>query len=329
MCEIGAILCGDQRALQHGPPVKAMLIQNTNPMLVSPDLGKVRKGLQRKDLFVCVHEQVMTETAMLADLVLPATTFVEHDDMYRSYGHTFIQVANKVIEPIADCRSNHDVLGKLMQKLDASATNFSATVKQDIADTLALSGYPQPEQFTEQHFLDCAPSFNEAHFIDGFAWPDGLFRFAPDWKAIGPGGENMPIMPDHWEVTDERNAEHPLRLVAAPSSGFLNSSFNTSPSSIKREKKPWLKIHPDTAAQYQIKNEAQVMVGNSKGSVTLTASLMQQIQHDTVVVEGIWPANAFPEGIGINVLISAEPASPNGGAVFHDTAVWVKPVSTP
>lgn len=325
MSRIGAALCGDQDALQHGPPVKAMLFQNTNPMLVAPDLNKVRQGLMREDLFVCVHEQFMTETAEMADVVIPATTFVEHDDIYRSYGQTFIQVANKVIEPVAGCRSNHAVLRDLLARLDPAASSFSGSVAQDISESLKQSGYPQPQQFTEQHFLDCAPSFEQAHFIEGFGWQDRRFRFAPDWSAIGPGGKDMPPMPDHWAVTDERNAEHPLRLVAAPSSGYLNSSFNTSPSSIKREKKPWLKIHPDTAAQFAIDNNALVIIGNAKGSVTVTANLMDNIQRDTVVVEGVWPASAFPEGIGINVLISAEPAAPNGGAVFHDTAVWIKP----
>ncbi|MGI9315957.1 MAG: molybdopterin-dependent oxidoreductase [bacterium] len=325
MSEIGAVLTGDSAALKGGPPVKAMLIQSTNPMLVAPDLGKVREGLLREDLFVCVHEQFMTETAEMADLVLPATCFVEHDDLYRSYGQTFLQVADKIIDGPGECRSNHSLICDLAGRLGSDYRGFGMSEKQLIAETLNNSGYPSADEFTHKHFLDCAPEYEEAHFLNGFSWPDKKFRFSPDWTSIGPRGHEMPTMPDHWDVIENADQEHPLRLVAAPSRGYLNSTFNQSPSSIKREKKPWLKIHPDTAIQYELKNDHQATIGNRKGSVTVTVNVFEHIQRDTVVVEGIWPAQAFPEGIGINILIDAEPAAPNGGAVFHDTAVWVKP----
>ena len=126
-------------------------------------------------------------------------------------------------------------------------------------------------------------------------------------------------------VIDQRCDERPLKLIAAPSRGYLNSSFNNTPSSIKREKKPWLKIHPETAEKFGVANGDPTTIGNSQGQVTATAAFMNNIQLETVVIEGIWPASAFPEGIGVNVLVSSEPAAPNGGAVFHDTAVWIKP----
>ena len=324
MSEIGGILCGDSQALKGGPPVKALLIQNTNPMLVAPDLAQVKKGLSRPDLFVCVHEQFMTETAQMADLILPATSFVEHDDIYTSYGQTFLQIANRVINAPGACRTNHDVVSGIAHRLGTQNRCFSMTETQMISESLSQSGYPQQSDFTEQHVLDCSPDFDHAHFLTGFAWPDGRFRFSPDWAEIGPGGEGMPSLPDHWDVIDQTNETHPFRLVAAPSRGYLNSSFNQCHSSIKREKKPWIKIHPDAAHKYGLADGDLATIGNSRGSVTATIQLMTNIQIDTLVVEGIWPAHAFPEGIGINVLISQQPARPNGGAVFHDTAVWVR-----
>ena len=325
MSEIGRILTGDRKALKDGPPVKAMLIQNTNPMLVAPDLAKVRRGLLREDLFVCVHEQFMTETAELADLILPATCFVEHDDIYRSYGQTFLQVADQIIDPPGECRSNHSLVCELASRLGSDYRGFKMSEKELIAETLERSDYPARSQFTRSHFLDCAPSYEDAHFLNGFDWPDRKFRFSPDWSSIGPRGGEMPSLPDHWDVIDTTDTDHPLRLVAAPSRGYLNSTFNQSPSSIRREKKPWLQIHPDTARAHKLKNRGPVTIGNRRGSVTVTVKCIENIQPDTVVVEGIWPASAFPEGIGINILISSDPAAPNGGAVFHDTAVWVKP----
>ena len=325
MSEIGRILTGDPVALKNGPPVKAMLIQNTNPMLVAPDLGRVRQGLLREDLFVCVHEQFMTETAEMADLILPATCFVEHDDIYRSYGQTFLQVADQIIDPPGECRSNHALVCELALRLGSDYRGFKMSEKDLIAETLERSGYPAPAEFTREHFLDCAPDYEDAHFLNGFDWPDGKFRFSPDWSSIGPRGGEMPGLPDHWDVIDNTDTDHPLRLIAAPSRGYLNSTFNQSPSSIRREKKPWLQIHPNTARYYKLINGKPATIGNRKGSVTVTVKTLEHIQPDTVVVEGIWPASAFPEGIGINVLISSEPAAPNGGAVFHDTAVWVQP----
>ena len=105
---VGAILTGDREALKDGPPVAAMLIQNTNPVSVCPDQEIVKRGFAREDLFVCVHEQFMTETARMADVVLPATMFMEHDDVYQGGGHQYIILGPKLIEPPGECRSNHD-----------------------------------------------------------------------------------------------------------------------------------------------------------------------------------------------------------------------------
>src|SRR6201997_3035372 len=115
--KVGRILTGDAEALKGGGPVKAMLIQNTNPMTVAPEQALVRRGFARKDLLVAVHEQFMTETAQMADIVLPATMFMEHDDLYYGGGHQHISGGAKLIEPPGACRSNHEVLRGLARRL--------------------------------------------------------------------------------------------------------------------------------------------------------------------------------------------------------------------
>ncbi len=124
MSRIGPILCGDPQDLSGGPAVNALFIQSCNPMAVAPDHSAVRRGFQREDLFICVHEQFMTETAAMADIVLPATTFLEHDDLYLSYGQVHLQLGCRVIEPLADCRSNHQVICDLAKRLGAEHPAF-------------------------------------------------------------------------------------------------------------------------------------------------------------------------------------------------------------
>ena len=122
--QVGAILTGDETALQGGPPVKAMLIQNTNPMSVAPDQNRVRAGFSREDLFVVVHEQFMTETARMADIVLPATMFLEHDDIYTGGGHSYVELAQKLVDAPGQCRSNHEVICELARRVGAQHPGF-------------------------------------------------------------------------------------------------------------------------------------------------------------------------------------------------------------
>ena len=107
---IGPVLTGDPYDIKGGPPVAALFIQNTNPVQVAPEQRKVKAGFAREDLFVCVHEQFMTATAQMADVVLPATMFLEHDDIYQGGGHQHIMLGPKLIEPPGECRSNHEVI---------------------------------------------------------------------------------------------------------------------------------------------------------------------------------------------------------------------------
>ena len=140
LSRIGDVLTGDEDALMGGPPVTAMLIQNQNPAMVAPETLKVLRGLKREDLFLCVHEQFMTETAELADIILPATMFLEHDDMYKGGGHTYLQVTRKIIEPYAECRSNHDVICALAVRLGADHPGFTMTPWELIDQSLKASG---------------------------------------------------------------------------------------------------------------------------------------------------------------------------------------------
>lgn len=324
MSRIGAILADDADALQGGPPVRAMLIQSANPAVSAPDSARVRAGLARPDVFVAVHEQFMTETAALADLVLPATTFLEHDDIYGAGGHSHIQAGPAILEPPGECRSNHALLGALAARLGADHAGFRLSAR-DLADaTLARSGWDGLDALEAAGWIDAQPDFAESHFLNGFGHPDGRFRFAPDWAALGPRAAGMPALPDQWAVAEPGDAAHPFRMIAPPARQFLNTTFTNVPESLRREERPTCLLHPEDGARLGIDTGDPVEIGNARGRVRLHARLAEGQQPGVVVVESLWPSASFGGGGGINTLIGAAPAAPNDGAAFHDTAVWVR-----
>ncbi len=321
---IGPVLTGDTRDLGDGPPVSALFIQNTNPMVVAPESGLVHEGFRRDDLFVCVHEQFLTETAQMADIVLPATTFIEHDDIYTAGGHHFLQIGRAVLPPHGECRSNHDVICGLAERLGARHPGFGMSAFELIEEMLRASGLPGPDAFAEGVWLDCWPGFETGHFLDGFGHPDKKFHFRANWTALGAEHRRLPAFPDHVRVIDDGDPERPFRLVPAPSRSFLNTSFNNLASGIAREGRPTALVHPDALEALGIADGARIRIGNAKGSVVVRARGFDGMQPRVVVVEGLWPNHAFEEGIGINLLTSADPGLPGGGAVFHDTSVWLR-----
>ncbi|WP_341988369.1 molybdopterin oxidoreductase family protein [Azorhizobium sp. AG788] len=327
---IGAILDGDPEALRGGPPVTAMLIQNTNPMSIAPDQERVKRGFARDDLFVVVHEQFMTETARQADIVLPATMFTEHDDLYQGGGHQHLILGPKLVEPPGECRSNHEVICALAERLGVSHPGFALSPRELVDATLQASNRGTLDELEAARFLDIQPDFESAHFLNGFGHKDGRFRLKPDWsrpsiptpERFGPW-QDMPAFPDHWAVIEEATPEHPFRLVTAPARNFLNSTFNETPTSAKREGGPTLLIHPDDAAARDIAEGDAVEVRNPRGMVTLHAKLFDGLRRGVVVAEQIHPNFAHKGGRGINTLTGADPVAPAGGAAFHDNRVDV------
>jgi anaerobic selenocysteine-containing dehydrogenase len=322
---IGPVLAGDAADLEGGPPVKALFIQNTNPMVVAPESGLVRRGFAREDLFVCVHEQFMTETAAMADIVLPATTFLEHDDLYTAGAHTYLQLARAILPPYAECRSNHEVVCALAARLGADHPGFLVSPLELIDQTLKASGLPGVADFHDDGWLDCVPPFATSHFLDGFAHADRKFHFRANWAALGRRYEALPQFADHVAVIDDGDSARPFRLVAAPSRSFLNTSFNNTPSSLARERRPTALVHPQALARLGLGDGDRLRIGNAKGDVVVRARAFDGLQERVVIVEGIWPNHAFEGGIGINLLTSADAGLPRGGAVFHDTSVWLEP----
>jgi anaerobic selenocysteine-containing dehydrogenase len=329
---IGAVLCGESEALRGRGPVKALLVQSTNPITVAPAQDKVKRGFARDDLFVCVHEHFMTETAAMADIVLPATMFLEHDDLYQGGGHQYVMFGPKAVDAPGECRSNHDLLCALATRLGAEHRGFAMSPREIIDWTLKASGWGSLEQLEANKWIDAQPSFEESHFIDGFAFKDGRFRFKADWATtpfaniglMGPWRE-MPDLPDHWAIIEQADDEHPFRLATSPSRGFLNSSFTETPTSRARERRPSVMMHPKDAASLGVGEGDIVRLGNRRGDTRLHVKVFEGLRRGVLISEGVWPSEAFLDGRGINCLTGDDIVAPFGGAAFHDNRVWVRP----
>lgn len=335
--QIGRVLTGDAEALRHRGPVTALLIQNTNPVNVAPEQRLVKKGFLRDDLFVAVHEHFMTETAEVADIVLPATMFVEHDDVYRGGGHSHILLGPKIVEPPETVRTNLFVIEELARRLGvADRPGFGLSEYQHIDHMLKASGWPGYDTLKEERWFDCQPEFRQAHYLDGFGHADGRFRFRPDWQNgkspnkppaklgnLGPVAA-LPEFPDQVDLIEVADAAHPFRLATSPARNFLNSTFSETPTSREKEGRPEVMVNPADAARLAIADGDVVRLGNTRGTLRIHARVTDAVKPGVLVAEGLWPNKAHLDGEGINVLTGGDAVAPHGGAAFHDNKVWLE-----
>jgi anaerobic selenocysteine-containing dehydrogenase len=275
----------------------------------------------------------------MADAVLPATMFLEHDDIYRGGGQQHVVAGPKLIDPPAGPRSNHEVIEELAVRLGVShLPEFGHEARWLIDNMARRAGIGSYDDLVRNRWADLQPDFAESHFLNGFGHPDGKFHFRPDWTQtpspnrppqsmgiLGPAGR-LPEFPDYFEAIEIANPDHPFRLATSPAHSFLNSSFSETPASKKREGRPELLIHPEDAAEYGVADGARVEIGNERGDVVLHVRHFTGTKRGVVIAEGIWPNAAHERGEGINTLTGADPVAPYGGAAFHDNHVWLREI---
>jgi anaerobic selenocysteine-containing dehydrogenase len=255
--------------------------------------------------------------------------FMEHDDLYYGGGHQHISVGPKLIDPPGECRSNHEVLQGLAQRLNISHPGFTMTPRELIDATLKLSNHGDIATLEADLWRDLQPDFRTSHYLDGFAHADKKFHFKADW-AHPPFGltmgdiDKMPGLPDHWRIIEEADEAHPFRLATSPSRSFLNTTFNETPSSQAREGKASVMIHPLDAAALDIADGDAVTLGNLRGETSLIAKYFDGVRRGVLVAESIHPNRDHIGGKGINTLTGAEAVAPIGGAAFHDNKVWIR-----
>ena len=316
------------------PPVKALVVYNSNPAAVCPEHNLVVRGLRRQDLFTVVHEQFFTDTTDYADIVLPATTFFEHKDLVKAYGHLYLQVSQQALEPLGECRSNVDLFRELALRMGFEDECFRETVDKMIESALS-SGVPQLAGITRER-LEREPQVRlNLHgdgsdkpwlpFANGFPTPSGRARlYDADLVAQGmdPVAEFVPPQESRHSPLAKR---YPLELLARKADNFLNSTFVNLPSLQKMERQHELEINRRDAESRGIKDGDCVRVFNERGEISLTARVDGTVSPGVVGAKLGW-AKLSANGININVLTSARLTDLGGGATFYSTLVEVERV---
>jgi anaerobic selenocysteine-containing dehydrogenase len=306
------------------PPVKALIVYNSNPLSVNPDGVMVRRGLAREDLFTVVHEQVMTPTAKYADLLLPATTFLENLDIYTGYGHFYLGVARAAIEPVGEAWSNFKLFQSLARKMGFNDPPFQQSCEERIADYLdGMEGLPKNCDVWEVLSGRLVHSTNSCP--DGRVLAHGKSKFR--FLSPGPGCEpTVACLTAAGEFADpDLQSRYPFQLITPPHPDLLNSTFGEFYSGTYGT----VLVHPEDAASCSIQDGAEVLLKNGRGQTTRLARVTNDTRKGVLVAEGIfWPvggnAGVFEReeaAGGINDLTSQKLTDMGGGATFHESLV--------
>ena len=311
------------------PPVRALYVYNSNPAAVCPNQSLVLKGLAREDLFTVVHEQVLTDTAHYADLVLPATTSMEHLDIYRSFGQLTLQLAKPAIPPQGEARSNWRVFGELARALGVASDHYARSEEAVIREFLAKGGATTRgisyEQLERDGWARVDVPTPYVPFADGAPTRSGKVEFyserlaqqglppLPTWSPLAEGPANEALA-----------ARYPLQCIVPPNRFFLNSSFSQSELMRRRQRQPIVMMAAADARQRGLADGARARVFNDRGSALFAVKVTDATQPGVVVVEGIWWHRFHPGGRGVNVLTSDRVSDMGGGPAFHSNLVEVE-----
>jgi anaerobic selenocysteine-containing dehydrogenase len=338
----------------NDPPVKALFVYNSNPAAVCPNHQAVIRGLMRRDLFTVVHEQFFTDTTDYADIVLPATTFFEHKDLQKGYGHYYLQVSNQAIKPLGECRSNVEVFRALAERMGFEEECFQEGVDEMIDRALeskdpwmkgmsrqrlelgprrmsfSTSGKDvskNPHSWQEQPEVEHPPT--DAPFLPfahgGFRTPSGKAElYSESLKAQG-----LDPVVDFRPPSESRHGETrdalPLELLARKADNFLNTTFTNIPSVREMEEPGLLEISAADARARGIADGDRVRVFNQRGDIELKARLDGKVQPGVVSAKLYW-AKMAPRFQSINSLTSEKLTDMGNSATFYSVLVEVEKI---
>ncbi len=299
------------------PPVKALFVYNCNPAVTVPDQAKVLRGLEREDLFTVVFDQVMTDTAQYADVILPATTFLEHYDVARAYGPLSMVLGRPAIEPVGEARSNADVFGDLVDRLGLGREGDARGELEEMLQVMAAIPAPAGEALRDHGVA--TPPFGGApvQFEDAFPrTPDGKVHLWPTGAAAEATAGLYVYQPD------PASDRFPLALISPASDRTISSTLGELPRPESR-----LLMHPDDAESRGIAEGHAVRIFNALGEVRCKASVAPWIRPGTVALpKGLWFRHTA-NGRTSNTLIPDTLSDLGGGACYNDARVQVEAIA--
>jgi anaerobic selenocysteine-containing dehydrogenase len=313
------------------PPVKALVVYNSNPGAIAPDRENVRAGLLRQDLFTVVLEHFQTDTADYADVLLPATTQLEHEDLHKAYGHTYMMHNTRSIEPLGECLPNTEIFRRLAAHMELDHPALRESDEEMMRQVLR----PMPftlDELREQGSIRIDVARPHLPFRSGSTLPTPSGKIEID-SALAEELWGVDRVPEYVPPleSEERNPElvrrFPLALISPPAHSFLNSSFVNVASLRRAAGKPTLEIHSDDAASRGIASGMKVSIFNDRGTFTAEAVISDRVRPGVVSAPSVWWARLTADRNNANHTTSQALTDIGAGATFYDNQVDVRVTS--
>ncbi|HEV7573355.1 MAG TPA: molybdopterin oxidoreductase family protein [Thermoanaerobaculia bacterium] len=315
------------------PPVKALIVYNSNPGSIAPDRENVLRGLRRDDLFTVVFEHFQTDTADYADVLLPATTQLEHDDLHKAYGHLYVTYNRRSIAPVGEALPNSEIFRRIAAAMSLDDPELRETDEALMRAALTGTGEVMNgvtfEALREHGSVRLNVPSPHLPFRQGTKVPTPSGRIEIESQQIAALGlDALPTYVAPYE-SEERAPElakrFPLALLSPPAHQFLNSSFVNVASLRRSAGKPTLEIHADDANARSIANGSRVRIFNDRGTFTADAVVTDRVRPGVVSAQSVWWGRLTSDGANANQTTSQALTDIGRGATFYDNLVEVAP----
>ena len=324
---------GEALTVTDDPPVKAMVVYNSNPASVAPDRQTVLRGMRREDLFTVVLEQFQTDTADYADVLLPATTQLEHEDLHRAYGHLYVMYNRKSIEPLGEALPNSEIFRRMAAAMKLDSPDLKASDDDVMRDALTGTNDTMQgitlEALRERGWMRLNLPSPHLPYRRGakVPTPSGKIEITTD-RSAAFGVARLPEYIPPYE-SEERDpglaARYPLALISPPAHSFLNSSFVNVASLRRAAGKPTLEIHPNDADRRSIAGGQRVTIFNDRGAFSAEAVISEKVRPGVVSAPSVWWGKLTEDGTNANQTTSQALTDIGAGATFYDNLVEVRP----
>ncbi|MDK7356325.1 molybdopterin-dependent oxidoreductase [Veillonella atypica] len=321
MILLGDLLTNPKALLEHGledtsggVPVHSLYIFSSNPAITAPNQNLVRQGLMRNDLFTVVHERFFTDTCAYADIILPATSSAESDDIFNSYGHYTIAASYQAIPPVGESKSNWQVISELAQRMGLDDSFFAMTERELIEHMVRNSSKLSQDEQDAILRGDLVEVALPDNYKMDFKTPSGKI------EILNPR-ESIPLI----TYTEPYGDDEPFWLIIGNDIRILDSSFCELEFDDSELMK--LRLHPDDAALYNINNSDAVEIYNNRGAVRIKVYLDDTVQRGTLVTLGVWwQSQSSDAKVGINAVTASRPTDEAWGSTFYDVQVNIRKV---